>query len=101
MPGERKPLGGRITSALVRLLAATWWRPSSESSTVVSGSGLDWTMLRPPRVVEGEATGRVEIGPKLHGFQVTRGDVAAAMVTLATGSDWLPQAPYVSESRQS
>lgn len=68
---------------------------------VVIGSGLDWTMLRPPRVVEGEATGRWEIGLKLHGFQVTRGDVGAAMVTLATGSDWLRHAPYVSESRQS
>lgn len=56
-------------------------------------------MLRPTRVVEGEATGRVEIGPKLHGFRVTRGDLADAMVTLAVGSDWLRQAPYISQSR--
>jgi len=99
VPGERKPLSGRITSALVRLLARNVVEAKQREFDVVSGSGLDWTMLRPPRVVDGDPTGRVEIGPKLHGFRVTRGDVGAAMVTLASGSDCLRQAPYVSEGR--
>lgn len=100
VPGERKPLSGRITTAIVRLLARNVVEAKQREFEVVSGSDLDWTMVRPPRVIDGEPTGRVEIGPKLHGFQVTRGDLATAMVTLATGSDWLRQAPYVSESRQ-
>ncbi|MDQ3345944.1 MAG: NAD(P)H-binding protein [Chloroflexota bacterium] len=100
VPGEWKPLSGRITTALVRLLARNVVEAKQREFEVVSRSDLDWTMVRPPRVVAGEPTGRVEIGPKLHGFQVTRGDLATAMVTLATGSDWLRQAPYVSESRQ-
>ncbi len=100
VPGEWKPLSGRISSALVRLLARNVVEAKQREFEVVSRSDLDWTMVRPPRVVAGEPTGRVEIGPKLHGFQVTRGDLATAMVTLATGSDWLRQAPYVSEARQ-
>ena len=100
VPGEWKPLSGRISTALVRLLARNVVEAKQREFEVVSRSDLDWTMVRPPRVVPGEPTGRVEIGPKLHGFQVTRGDLATAMVTLATGSDWLRQAPYVSESRQ-
>ncbi len=100
VPGEWKPLSGRITTALVRLLARNVVEAKQREFEVVSRSDLDWTMVRPPRVVAGEPTGRVEIGPKLHGLQVTRGDLATAMVTLATGSDWLRQAPYVSETRQ-
>jgi len=100
VPGEWKPLSGRISTTLVRLLARNVVEAKQREFEVVSRSDLDWTMVRPPRVVAGEPTGRVEIGPKLHGFQVTRGDLATAMVTLATGSDWLRQAPYVSESRQ-
>ncbi len=100
VPGEWKPLSGRISSALVRLLARNVVEAKQREFEVVSRSDFDWTMVRPPRVVAGEPTRRVEIGPKLHGFQVTRGDLATAMVTLATGSDWLRQAPYVSEARQ-
>lgn len=99
VPGERKPFSGRITTTIVRLLARNVVEAKQREFEVVSRSDLDWTMVRPPRVVDGETTGRVEIGPTLHGFQVTRGDLATAMVTLATGSDWLRQAPYVSETR--
>lgn len=101
VPGERKPLSGRVTSALVRLMARNVVEAKQREFEVVRQSDLDWTMVRPPRVIDGDATGRLEVGAKLHGFQVTRGDVGAAMLLLATGSDWLRQAPYVSERRPS
>lgn len=99
VPGERKPFSGRITSSLVRLMARNVVEAKQREFDIVGRSGLDWTMVRPPRVVEGGPTGRVEIGEKLHGFRVTRGDLAEAMVRLAAGQDWLRQAPYVSEGR--
>ncbi|MBA2632855.1 MAG: NAD(P)H-binding protein [Chloroflexi bacterium] len=97
VPGERKPLSGRITTALVRLMARNVVEAKQREFDVIARSSLDWTMVRPPRVVEGGPTGRVEIGDRLHGFKVTRGDVGAAMAGLATESTWLRQAPYVSE----
>lgn len=94
--GERKPISGRITSALVRLLARNVVEAKQREYEVVSASSLDWTMVRPPRVVEGPATGRVEIGTELHGFRLTSGDLASAMVDLAGSSSWVREAPYVS-----
>lgn len=99
LPGERKPLSSRLTSGLVRLLARNVVEAKQREFAVVHASGLDWTMVRPPRVVAGPSTGRVEIGPRTHGFRVTNGDVGVAMVRLATGDDWMRQAPYVSEGR--
>ncbi len=79
-----------------------------DTDAVISaiGSSLDKAQLDAPATAVrlilaamGSAGVRRFVG-KLHGFQVTRGDLATAMVTLATGSAWLRQAPYVSESRQ-
>jgi len=100
-PGERKPLARRITSAIVRLLARNVVEAKWREFEVVRQSELDWTVVRPPRVIDGGPTGRVEVGPQLHGFRVTRGDVGMAMVRLAAEPVWLREAPYVSEaSRQ-
>ncbi len=99
VPGERKSLSSRLTSGVVRLLARNVVEAKQREFAVVHASDLDWTMVRPPRVVEGEPTGRVEIGPKIHGFRVTAGDVGIAMVRLAEGAEWLRAAPYVSEGR--
>jgi hypothetical protein len=57
-------------------------------------------MGRPSRVVEGPATGRLEIGDRLLSFRVTRGDLARAMVELAAGSSWVRAAPYISERKK-
>lgn len=99
VPGEKKSLSSRLTSGLVRQLARNVVEAKQREFAVVQASDLDWTMIRPPRVVHGDPTGRVVIGPRMHGFRVTNGDVGVAMVKLAEGSDWLRQAPYVSESR--
>lgn len=95
VPGERKPVGGRIMSALVRLLARNVVEAKQREFEVVRRTSLDWTMVRPPRVVEGDPTGHVAIGLELGSFTVTQGDLGTAMVRLATGSDWIHQVPYV------
>jgi uncharacterized protein YbjT (DUF2867 family) len=101
VPGERKPLGGRITTAIVSLLARNVVEAKQREFDVVQASDLDWTMVRPPNVVPGPATGSVEIGGRLHGFRIGSGDVGVAMVWLATSDEWLRQAPYVSHRSSS
>jgi putative NADH-flavin reductase len=98
--GERKPIGGRITSALVRLLARNVVAAKQREYDVVRASDADWTMVRPPRVTDGPRTGRVEIDDKLHGFRISRDDLAFAMVELATSAAWIGRAPYVSARRR-
>jgi putative NADH-flavin reductase len=99
VPGERKPIGGRIATALVRLMARNVVEAKQREFEVVRSSDLDWTMVRPPRVVAGGPTGKVEASDQLHGFQVASGDVGEAMVSLAAGNEWLHQAPYLSGKR--
>lgn len=47
-------------------------------------SGLDWTVVRPPRLTDGPATGRQRIALEAaaRGIRVSRADVAAAMLDL-------------------
>jgi putative NADH-flavin reductase len=51
----------------------------------IRGSGLDWTIVRPPALTDKAATGtyRTAIDRNLpHGFQVSRADLAACMLAL-------------------
>ena len=97
VPGERKPVSGRITTALVKLFARNVVEAKQREFDVVRGSDLDWTMVRPPNVVDGEPTGHV-VGATLSGFRISSGDVGAAMVELAENDAWVREAPYVSAS---
>ena len=96
VPGEQKPLRGRIASFLVRLMARNVVEAKQREFEVVRASDLDWTMIRPPNVVDGEATGRVVIGETLRGFRISSGDVGVALVQLAEGNAHVRGAPYLS-----
>ncbi|GAA0598550.1 NAD(P)-dependent oxidoreductase [Actinomadura livida] len=53
---------------------------------VVRGSGLDWTIVRPPRLTEGAGAGRYRKAVDRHvpgGFTLAREDLAAALLDLA------------------
>lgn len=45
-------------------------------------SGLDYTIVRPGRLTDDEATGRIRIGDDLGGGSITRGDVAATVAAV-------------------
>ncbi|MEO8274125.1 MAG: NAD(P)H-binding protein [Chloroflexota bacterium] len=96
IPGERKPLSGLLMSAIVRVAARHVYLAKLREYEVFSRSGLDWTLVRPPRVVEGARTGRVVIGDRLASSQVTQGDVADAMLRLAADPAAVRTAPFVS-----
>jgi putative NADH-flavin reductase len=94
--GERKPLGGRVMSAAVRLIVRHVVEAKVREYEVFSRSRLDWTLVRPPRVVEGAATGRVTAGDRLTGRRVTQGDLARFMVDQIRDPAYLRRAPFVS-----
>jgi putative NADH-flavin reductase len=99
MPGERKPLTARLISGFVALAVRHVVAAKDREREVFGGSGLDWTLVRPPRVIEGAPTGRAILSDRLAGPSVTQGDVAGLMVGLlvaAGAAAWLRGAPYVS-----
>lgn len=94
--GEHKPLRGRVMSAIVKVLVKHVVESKRREYLVFKESGLDWTLVRPPRVVDGPATGRYETGDQLQGSAVTRGDLAEFMVREAVESKYVRSAPYIS-----
>lgn len=93
--GERKPIGGRVVSAIVRVVARHVHEAKRREYEVFRASGLDWTLVRPPRVTDGDPTGRVESGDRLRGRAITQGDLGAWMVRAAVDNDVIGRAPFV------
>jgi putative NADH-flavin reductase len=97
LPGERRSMGQKIISALVRR-AAKWVVAAKERElNIYLESEVDWTAIRPPRVVDGPPTGRVRLTEdRPHGFRVSSGDVAASIATVIADPSTIRRAPYVS-----
>ncbi len=93
--GENKPVSGRVASWLVRRAVRHVVEAKEREYRVFADSQLDWTLVRPPRVVDGDATGRASAAMQLRGFRVTQGDVAEVMLRLLTDTRHVRAAPYV------
>jgi hypothetical protein len=58
VPGDAKGAGARLVSALTLRLARDLVEDKQGEHEVLAASGLDWTQVRPPRLVDKDATGR-------------------------------------------
>lgn len=96
LDGERKPLAGRLMSAVVGVLARHVVEAKRREYEVFRDSGLDWTLVRPPRVVDGEPRGSYEAGDRLARRRVTQADLAQFMVDQIVDRSFVGQAPFVS-----
>ena len=95
VPGDTKPLVDRAVSRIVRLAARHVVAAKQREFEVMATSGLDWTALRPPIVVDGEARGYRLTDRLSPGARVTRTDVAAALVDQLDDSSFVRRAPFV------
>jgi len=96
LPAERKSFRARIASALVRRVVPHVVEAKQRELDVVVASDLDWIAPRPPRVVDGPATGRYTVGERATGLRVTQGDLAHFMVAALTDDSFIRQAPLIS-----
>ncbi len=96
LPGERRTIGQRVVSAIVRRLAKWVVASKEREMTLYLASGLEWTALRPPRVVAGPPSGRVQLTyDRPRALRVTSGDVAAAIAAVIADPTTIQKAPYV------
>ena len=65
---------------------------------VIKGSGLEWTIVRGPRLTEGPKKGEYRVGMvgKNSGTQISRADLADFMLKQVTDNTYLRQMPVVS-----
>jgi putative NADH-flavin reductase len=59
---------------------------ADRAEAAVRASSLDWTIVRPPRLIDGPASGKVQVGPDVAlgmQAQITRADLARVLVDQA------------------
>jgi putative NADH-flavin reductase len=69
-----------------RLFFPTVVADASAMERVFEESGLDWTMVRPPRLIDKPYTGKYRVGERglpVFGFKISRADVADFMIKTA------------------
>jgi putative NADH-flavin reductase len=97
VPGDRKSARDRAVSWLVHRLGGDAARDKEVEREVWAAAGLDWTLVRPPRLTDGPATGAVEhdahISPRR--TTVARADLAAFLVDVVEQGLYPGQAPFV------
>ena len=82
-----------VTRRLVKPLLGVVLRESFADTTtmeaVIRASGLDWTIVRPPRLTDGPHTGRYRTGQHgvRRGYTVARADVADCLLSLVDRSE--------------
>ena len=89
---------------LVRWLLRKPYADFGRMERLVRSSGLDWTIVRPPRLTNGPATGRVRSEANVrelrHGpYSITRADLAATLLDLARGRDHTGDVILVSDAK--
>jgi putative NADH-flavin reductase len=102
VPGQK--LG--FKQSLLRFVLGTFVRPDvikvkdMELKTIAE-SGLNWTVLRPPLIGAGKATGNVAASEKdMTGMKIDVEDIADFILSLLKTSEWDRKAPIVSSQKR-
>jgi putative NADH-flavin reductase len=100
VPGDRKSLRDRIVSALIQRLGGAAVADKPREYAVWAGSGLDWTLVRPPRLTDDPRTGRVEhhAATSPRATAVGRADLAAFLVDCVEQGSYVGAAPLVGKA---
>lgn len=84
-----------VAPVLLRNVAAD----HAAKEEIIRRSGLDWTIVRPPRLTDGPETGAYRHGESIHASQIvpriSRADVAHFMLTQLDDPTYLHRAPAV------
>lgn len=97
-PQDQPKLIDHLMKGLLTILAAEVLRDSSNNVSVIQQSGLDWTIVRFPRLIDGQHTGKYRAGyvGKNSGSQLSRADGADFIVKELTEKKYLHKMPIVS-----
>jgi putative NADH-flavin reductase len=94
MPDDTITFDRRLVRMMLRLFAKHVSESKEREWAVIRESGLDWVLVRPPRIVEGEATGSYRVLPdRVPSSKISQGDVAHLMLSGATSDEWVGRCP--------
>ncbi|CAA9477679.1 MAG: hypothetical protein AVDCRST_MAG05-1063 [uncultured Rubrobacteraceae bacterium] len=95
---DEPKLVDRVITFLLRRLQPDVLEDGVRHAEVIKGSGLEWVIVRGPRLTEGPKKGEYRVGMvgKNSGTQISRADLAEFMLGQLTADTHLRQMPVVS-----
>lgn len=100
-PQDHANLGQRMLGAIMTAVSRDIVIHGHLMAEELLDNGLDWTLIRIPRVTTGDPTGNhrlgtLRLGPWSH---VTTGDVVSVALQLASVSEWVRRTPMLASGR--
>ena len=97
-PHDEPKFVDRVFGFLLATFARDVIKDAEAHAEVLRGSGLEWVIVRGPRLTDGEHTGTYKVGyvGKDSGTQISRADLAEFMLEALETDEWLRKAPMVS-----
>jgi len=101
VPGDRKTLPHRLISALIQRLGGPVVADKPAEYAAWAASDREWTLVRPPRLLDGDRTGVVQHDAHRspRGTAIRRTDLAAFLVDVLEQGRYVRQAPLVAGRR--
>lgn len=98
MDGDLKGRKDRMISSMIRRVGGAMATDKAQEYQILVASDLDWTLVRPPRLVDGPATGRVAHDAHIPGrsSSIRRADLAVFLADVVEQRLYPRQAPFVS-----
>jgi hypothetical protein len=84
-----------LISRVIRVVSPGVFEDKQRERDLLLASDLDWTLLRPPRLVDGSARGYVFDDRAPATMMLTRADLAAALLEEVTATTHRRAAPFV------
>jgi putative NADH-flavin reductase len=97
--GDRPKVADRAIRRAMRLMQPEMLEDGQAAVAAVTASDLDWTVVRVPRLTDGERRGRIRTAANVGGDTGTtlgRGDLALFLLDELEGRAWSGQSPVVS-----
>ena len=97
---EHVSLSGKVMGTLLKVLARDVLEDAAEHVRRVSATDLDWTVVRAPRLTDGDGTGEYRAGDIALGFEsVARADVATFVLDCVEREEYVHERPKVGPKR--
>lgn len=96
-PGDRKRPRDRVISRLLQMLPGAAVADKAAELAVWQATDLDWTLVRPPRLTNTPATGRLEHDAhrSTRGVRLSRADLAEFLADVLEQDLYVRQVPFV------
>jgi putative NADH-flavin reductase len=100
VPGDQKATRDKVISRLIRMFGGAVVKDKPAEYLVWAASDLDWTLVRPPRLIDGPPSGRLEHNAhrSTRSTKITRADLGAFLIEVAEGEKYVRTAPFVASA---